>query len=85
MKTIQLFLFVFILFISCKSETSYLNASSALRTQTDEKVLICVSKTAYAYHKESCSGFEKCTHETKEITISEAKEMDRKPCKICYK
>ena len=47
-------------------------------------VLICNSGTAYAYHSGYCSGLNKCTHSISTVKSSEAKDLGRTPCKICY-
>ena len=33
------------------------------------EVMICVSGTAYSYHKAKCQGLRECTHEIKWITL----------------
>ena len=49
------------------------------------KVIVVMSSNAYAYHKtRTCSAVKKATHKVKEVTLEEAKEMGRRPCKICY-
>jgi hypothetical protein len=50
-------------------------------------VYVCVSGTAYAYHRTlECSGLENCTHTIREVSMTEAvKEYKRKPCRRCYK
>lgn len=55
-------------------------------TNDQTKVIVVMSSNAYAYHKtRNCSAVKKATHKVKEVTLEEAKEMGRKPCKICYK
>jgi hypothetical protein len=50
-----------------------------------EKVYICVSKTAVAYHNfKDCRGLQRCTHEIKTVTKEEAIERGYRACKICY-
>jgi hypothetical protein len=51
----------------------------------DDKVYICVSPTAHAYHKYECKGLKKCTHQIKKITLLEAKDAKKKACGFCYK
>ena len=52
----------------------------------EKKVWICASSSAYAYHSNpNCSGLSKCTKGIKQISISEAVRLGRRPCKICYK
>ena len=55
-------------------------------TVKQDKVYICDSRTAYAYHKlKSCRGLRNCTHTIKEITEYEAKNTyKRRKCKVCY-
>jgi len=50
----------------------------------DPLVLICNSKSAYAYHSHYCNGLNKCTHSISKIKISEAKNLNRSACKFCY-
>ena len=67
----------------------FLNHPTAVQHSTiikQDKVHICDSRTAYAYHKlKSCRGLRNCTHTIKEITEYEAKNTyKRKKCKLCY-
>ncbi len=49
-------------------------------------VFIVESRYAYAYHRTvECSAVKKATHPVKEVTLDEAIELGRSPCKICYK
>ena len=51
-------------------------------------VYISKGTCAYAYHmKKSCRALKRCVEEGHVITVtlSKAKEMGRRPCKICYK
>lgn len=53
-----------------------------------ENVYISKGNSAYAYHmKKSCKALKKCIEEGHVITVTllKAKEMRRRPCKICYK
>jgi hypothetical protein len=56
-------------------------------TELQNKVYICVSSTAYAYHwTESCRGLQRCTHRIIAVTLDEAKNTyQRRACGICYK
>ena len=52
------------------------------------KTNISKGNSAYAYHmKKSCRALKRCVEEGHVITVtlSKAKEMGRRPCKICYK
>ena len=51
-------------------------------------VYISKGNSAYAYHShKSCRALKRCVEEGHVITVtlSKAKEMGRRPCKICYK
>ena len=49
-------------------------------------VYICTGPTAYVYHKtNTCKGLRRCTGEIKKINIEQAKNENRKACKLCYK
>ena len=47
-------------------------------------VLICVSKTAYAYHRYRCRGLGRCTHSISKVSLNQAKRQGRRACKVCY-
>jgi len=47
-------------------------------------VLICESKSAYAYHAYECSGLRRCRHTISKVSLADAKNAGYKPCKICH-
>ena len=49
------------------------------------KVLICTSPKAYAYHSHYCHGLKRCTYDIVTTTRSEAMKRGYQACKICYK
>lgn len=50
----------------------------------EQSVLICVSKSAYAYHRYYCRGLNRCTHTVNKVKVSEAKALGYIPCRNCY-
>ena len=56
----------------------------AKEVKQEEKVYICLSSSAYAYHSDECRGLERCTHKVEHVTITAAKNKGYRPCKICY-
>jgi hypothetical protein len=52
---------------------------------SQDYVLICISGTAYAYHKITCRGLKECTHTIEKVSQAEAIKQRRKPCGYCYK
>lgn len=75
MKRTLLLIFVFI------AGTTAFNARSK---EAPKLVYICISSGAAKYHSHICHGFNRCTHERKQVTLSEAIKRGYKPCKICY-
>jgi hypothetical protein len=63
-----------------------LTSHSVSLIKPQEKVYICVSSSAYAYHQYiNCNGLNKCTHTIKFVTENEAiNTYGRRKCKICY-
>ena len=68
--------------------SGFISAETHLFVDANEqtKVIVVMSGNAYAYHKtRDCTAVKKATHKVKEVTLEEAKEMGRRPCKICFK
>ena len=62
--------------------------SPNVSSNSNDTVYISKGSSAYAYHmKKSCRALKRCVEEGHVITVtlSKAKEMGRRPCKICYK
>lgn len=53
-------------------------------TAPDTKVLICISTGASKYHSHYCQGLKKCTHQVKEVSISDARNRGYSACGYCY-
>jgi methylphosphotriester-DNA--protein-cysteine methyltransferase len=49
-----------------------------------DSVLICKSKSAYAYHRYECKGLKHCTYTIVKVTKAQAVKMGYRPCKLCY-
>lgn len=48
-------------------------------------VYICTGPSSTKYHKTSkCRGLNSCSRDIVKVTIEKAKELGRKPCKLCY-
>lgn len=47
-------------------------------------VLVCGSRSAYAYHSAECHGLARCRSGVSRVSVSEARNMGYVPCKICY-
>ena len=48
-------------------------------------VYICTGGSATRYHaSKNCKGLSNCGGAIREVTIEQAEEMGRTPCRICY-
>jgi hypothetical protein len=66
--------------------TFLLLLTSSCGSCSSDKVYICDSKGAYAYHiNKDCMGLRRCMAEIRTISKEEAIKMRRKPCGICYR
>jgi hypothetical protein len=51
----------------------------------ENNVYICQGPRSKVYHKaQNCKGLNKCSTTVKEVSISEAKNMGRRACRIEY-
>lgn len=61
------------------NDTSLPNSNSA-------KVWVCTGGSSKRYHLTSkCKGLNSCRGDIKEITLEEAEDQGKTPCRICYK
>ena len=68
--------------------TALLYLTPYASSSNSENVYISKGNSAYAYHShKSCRALKRCVEKGHVITVtlSKAKEMGRRPCKICYK
>ncbi|MGF7216653.1 hypothetical protein GGR92_002820 [Spirosoma lacussanchae] len=57
----------------------------ALRPATaTATVLICESRSAYAYHSHECHGLARCRSTISRVSTGSARSLGYKPCRICY-
>lgn len=79
LRFLRLLVFAVLLLIPTVS----LNAGEGQAIE-QKKVYVVMSESAYAYHFDrKCKGLKNATHTIKEVSEEKAKEMGRKPCKIC--
>lgn len=65
-----------------------LHSTPYASSSNSENVYISKGNSTYAYHShKSCRALKRCVEEghVMTVTLSKAKEMGRRPCKICYK
>ena len=48
-------------------------------------VYVCMSKSSVAYHSsDKCAGLNRCNHEVKQVSTSEAQGLGKRTCMKCY-
>lgn len=53
--------------------------------KSEDIVYICTGYMSECYHEDpDCRGLIRCSRDIEEITIEDAEEMGRRPCRICY-
>jgi len=76
-----------ILILSILISVSISNATSIrprIKAVADS-VWICVSPTGHKYHNDrDCRGLNRCTHEIRKVSKTQAIKMGYSSCKICY-
>lgn len=52
--------------------------------QTEKSVYVCTGEKSVAYHAtKNCRGLNRCGGDIKAVTLSQAKAMGRRACRIC--
>lgn len=77
-----------LLFMSCSNEKRQKIPVSTLyeSPSTEINVYICTGPSSKKFHyNESCDGLSSCSREVECITLEQAENMGRTPCKRCYK
>lgn len=74
-----------LLLLACIAVAATTPASTPSTTEKlPEKVYICTGKSATVYHyNKNCKGIKACKASIKQVTLEEAVDMGRRPCKIC--
>lgn len=74
-----------LLFLSLAFSTMSLDSCASYQSDSAHKVYICTGPGAYAYHEDSNCALmmNRCTGTIKEISITKARKMKRKPCGKC--
>ena len=84
-RLILVLLLSFTIFNGCQSEYNEPKEIVYSSINPIEKdVWICISPSAKKYHSRKCHGFNRCTHERRQVSESEAKRKNYTKCKICY-
>ena len=63
---------------------NYSHEHPMLLGHASERVLICLSENAYAYHSHYCRGLNNCKERVRNVSVAEAERLGYRPCKICY-
>jgi hypothetical protein len=65
---------------------SFLGVNNELNSSSiRDSVMICKSKSAFAYHLDYCTGLKRCKAKVVKMTLADAKLGGYKACGFCYK
>ncbi|MFK5854505.1 MAG: SH3 domain-containing protein [Bacteroidota bacterium] len=64
--------------------TKFLSTYKVTVKKAEAKVLICNSKSSYAYHNHYCRGLNRCKSDVGSVTVSTAVNRGYRACKNCY-
>ena len=81
--------FVFVLFVfllaSCDNTSRHLGSVHGIMVEVEERVYVCTGPMSQCYHRDSdCYGLENCSASVRAVSLQEARQMGRRPCKLCY-
>jgi len=82
-KNILLILITLVFIVSSVIITLYANTETNY-DHVKRWVYVCFDEDDHVYHKESCWVLSKCKSKVLRIPESEAIDMDRMPCGVCY-
>lgn len=58
--------------------------NSTYDAAAEKVVYICTGPKAKVFHRtERCKGLNKCSGEIKKVPLKDARDMGRRPCKMC--
>ena len=62
-----------------------IGTSTIHETPAEQMVYICTGAQSKKYHADkNCRGLNSCSGTIKQISVKDAIDMGRTPCKICY-
>lgn len=68
---------------SCSSDRDHGQEKHAI---DEDCVYVCAGRKAKRYHSvDDCKGLTKCSGRVVEVTLEEAEEMGKTPCRMCVK
>lgn len=86
LKCLTIGVFVGCCFTSCLNNKGLDNATLSEETVLEsEKVFICTGRYSKRYHSdEYCKGLMNCSGDVRSVSLQEAEEMGKTPCRYCY-
>lgn len=73
-----------LLLLTCVALSTTTPASTSTIERTPYYVYICTGKSAKVYHYDNhCKGLRNCKSAVKKVTLDDAIDMGRRPCKVC--
>lgn len=83
---VSVLLIAFGILFALKSRQNSSNEISPVYSPVKNQVYICTGPQAKSYHKnKECYGLQSCSADVEEITLHEAEDQGRHPCRYCWK
>lgn len=81
--------FVFVLFVfllaSCTNPSRQQGSIHGIMGQREETVYVCTGPMSQCYHATRyCKGLERCSKSVEAVSVAEAVQAGRRPCKWCH-
>lgn len=79
--------FALLLTIAMGIVVGSVSAMNHTEVETEQSyVYICTGPSSKTYHvSPKCNGLRNCSKEVKKVTLQQAQQMGRRPCKVCNK
>lgn len=79
MNRLVLMLSALVMLSSCGGDNGSAESS-------DDEVYICTGSSSRRYHSdEDCLGLERCRGDIERVSIEDAEDMGRTPCRLCVR
>ena len=72
-------------FASCGNPSRQQGSVHGIMGQREETVYVCTGPMSQCYHtSRNCKGLERCSKTIEAVSITEAIQAGRRPCKFCH-
>lgn len=74
-----------VLLSSCGGSGRQTGSVHGIMGEVEERVYVCTGPMSKCYHRHSdCYGLENCSASVRAVSLQDARQMGRRPCRFCY-